>query len=95
MEDARDAARITSIDLLATVKNAVGDLDKVSRIVKVTGFVSSAPGFRQQPEVVNGASELFVEVFGERGKHARSAVGISQLPLGMSVEIEMVVEGQD
>lgn len=95
MEDARDAARITSINLLATVKNAVGDLDKVSRVVKVTGFVSSAPDSRGQPEVVNGALQLLVEVFGERGKHARSAVGVSQLPLGMPVEIEMVVEVQD
>jgi enamine deaminase RidA (YjgF/YER057c/UK114 family) len=95
LEDARNAAHITGINLLATLKNAVGDLDKVSRIVKVTGFVSSAPGFRQQPEVVDGASELFVEVFGERGKHARSAVGVSQLPLDMPVEIEMVVEVRD
>jgi enamine deaminase RidA (YjgF/YER057c/UK114 family) len=95
LEDARDAARITGINLLATVKEAVGSLDKVSRVVKVTGFVSSAPGFRGQPEVVNGASELFAEVFGERGKHARSAVGVSQLPLDMPVEIEMVVEVQD
>ena len=95
LEDARDAARTTSTNVLATVKNAVGDLDKVSRVVKVMGFVSSGPGFRGQPEVVNGASELFVEVFGERGKHTRSAVGVSRLSLGMPVEIEMVVDVQD
>jgi enamine deaminase RidA (YjgF/YER057c/UK114 family) len=92
LEEARDAARITGLNLLSSLKAAVGSLDKVSRVVKVTGFVASAPGFRAQPEVVNGASELFVEVFGEKGKHARSAVGVSQLPLDVPVEIEMVVE---
>jgi enamine deaminase RidA (YjgF/YER057c/UK114 family) len=95
LEEARDAARITGINLLTTLKSAVGSLDKVTQVVKVTGFVASAPGFHGQPEVVNGASELFVEVFGERGRHARSAVGVSQLPLDLPVEIEMVVEVAD
>jgi enamine deaminase RidA (YjgF/YER057c/UK114 family) len=95
LDEARDAARITGINLLTTLKSAVGSLDKVARVVKVTGFVASAPGFHGQPEVVNGASELFVEVFGERGRHARSAVGVSQLPLDLPVEIEIVVEVVD
>lgn len=95
LEEARDAARITGINLLAILRATLGSLDKVSQVVKVTGFVASAPGFRQQPEVVNGASELFIEVFGVKGNHARSAVGVSQLPLDMPVEIEMIVEVRD
>jgi enamine deaminase RidA (YjgF/YER057c/UK114 family) len=95
LEEARDAARITGLNLLAILKGTLGSLDRVTRVVKVTGFVASAPGFLRQPEVVNGASELFIEVFGERGNHARSAVGVSELPLDMPVEIEMVVEVRD
>jgi enamine deaminase RidA (YjgF/YER057c/UK114 family) len=92
VEEARDAARITGLNLLSTLRAAVGSLDKIARVVKVTGFVASAPGFCGQPEVVNGASELFMEVFGEKGNHARSAVGVSELPLNLPVEIEMIVE---
>jgi enamine deaminase RidA (YjgF/YER057c/UK114 family) len=95
LEEARDAARITGINLLAILRAALGSLDKVTQVVKVTGFVASAPGFRQQPEVLNGASELFIEVFSVEGNHARSAVGVSQLPLDMPVEIEMIVEVAD
>jgi enamine deaminase RidA (YjgF/YER057c/UK114 family) len=92
LDQAREAARITGMNLLTTLRAAVGSLDNIVRVVKVTGFVASAPGFSGQPEVVNGASELFLEVFGERGNHARSAVGVSQLPLNLPVEIEMIVE---
>jgi enamine deaminase RidA (YjgF/YER057c/UK114 family) len=80
------------LNLLSTLRSAVGDLDKIERIVKVTGFVASAPDFGQQPEVMNGASELLEEVFGEKGKHARSAIGVNELPRNIPVEIEMIVE---
>ena len=95
LEQGHEAARITMLNLLATLKAAVGDLDKIERIVKVTGFVASAPDFGQQPEVMNGASELLAEVFGEKGKHARSAIGVSELPRNIPVEIEMIVEVSD
>ena len=81
--------------MLSTLKYILGDLDRVKRIVKVVGFVNSAPDFTDQPAVINGASDLFVEVFGEKGRPARSAVGMVQLPLGIPVEIEMVVEIED
>jgi enamine deaminase RidA (YjgF/YER057c/UK114 family) len=80
---------------LATVKDELGDLKKVKRIVKVFGMVNAAPDFTDTPKVINGCSDLFVAVFGDRGRHARSAVGMSSLPSGMSVEIEMVVEIDD
>lgn len=92
IEDGYQSARQVGINLIGTLKQALGDLDRVQRIVKVVGFVNSAPSFTDQPAVVNGASDLFVEVFGDRGKHTRSAVGMSQLPGGIPVEIEMVVE---
>ena len=75
-----------------TLLNLLGGLDRVVRIVKVTGFVASAPGFTQQPAVINGASNLLVDVFGEHGKHARSAVGVAALPLGSPVEVELVAQ---
>ena len=81
--------------MLSTLKHALGDLDRIKRIVKVVGFVNSAPDFTDQPAVVNGASDLFVEVFGDKGRHARSAVGIVQLPGGTPVIIGMVVEIED
>ena len=81
--------------MLTTLKHALGDLDRIKRIVKVVGFVNSAPDFTDQPAVVNGASDLFVEVFGDKGRHARSAVGIVQLPGGTPVIIGMVVEIED
>ena len=92
IEDGYQSARQVAINLIGTLKQALGDLDRIQRIVKVVGFVNSAPTFTDQPAVVNGVSDLFVEVFGDRGKHTRSAVGMSQLPGGIPVEVEMVVE---
>ena len=92
IEDGYQSARQVAIGLIGTLKQALGDLDRIRQIVKVVGFVNSAPTFTDQPAVVNGASDLFVEVFGDKGKHTRSAVGMSQLPGGIPVEIEMVVE---
>ena len=92
VEDGYQSARQVAIGLIGTLKQALGDLDRIRRIVKVVGFVNSAPTFTDQPAVVNGASDLFVEVFGDKGKHTRSAVGMSQLPGGIPVEVEMVVE---
>jgi enamine deaminase RidA (YjgF/YER057c/UK114 family) len=93
VEQGYQAARRVGINLLASLKAEIGDLGRVRRIVKVLGMVSSAPGFGQQPEVINGFSDLMVQVFGEaRGKHARSAVGMAELPRNLAVEIEMVVE---
>ena len=92
IEDGYQSARQVAINLIGTLKQVLGDLDRIQRIVKVVGFVNSALTFTDQPAVVNGASDLFVEVFGDRGKHTRSAVGMSQLPGGIPVEVEMVVE---
>lgn len=90
-EQGRQAARLCALNALAAVDALVG-LDSVTRVVKVVGFVASAPGFNGQPGVVNGASELLGEVFGEAGAHARSAVGVSELPLDAPVEVELIVE---
>lgn len=90
-EDARVAARTCALNALAAIDSVVG-IDNVTRVVKVVGFVASAPGFTGQPGVVNGASELLGEVFGEAGVHARSAVGVSELPLDAPVEVELIVE---
>lgn len=87
-----DAARAAALVSLAALKAEIGSLDRVRRIVKVTGWVNSAPGFTRQPWVINGASDLLVEVFGEAGRHARCAVGANELPLDIPVEIDMVVE---
>jgi len=95
LEEGYQSARNTTLCLLSTIKNTIGDLDKVRRIVKLTGFVNCSEDFTDQPKVVNGASDLLVEIFGERGKHARAAVGMYQLPGGIPVEIEMVVEVED
>jgi enamine deaminase RidA (YjgF/YER057c/UK114 family) len=89
--DAKAAARSCALNALAAIDALVG-LDSVVRVVKVLGFVASAPGFTGQPGVINGASELLGEVFGEAGAHARSAVGVAELPLGVPVEVEMIVE---
>ena len=86
------AAKICTLNALAAIKNLIGDLDKIQQIVKVTGYVACVPTFTEQPAVVNGASEFLLELFGESGKHARSAVGMSSLPLNSSVEIELTVE---
>ncbi|WP_276848187.1 RidA family protein [Corynebacterium pyruviciproducens] len=90
-EEAYDLARTAALNALAAINNEV-DLDKVTRVVKIVGFVNSAPGFNAQPAVVNGASELMEEVFGEKGVHARSAVGVAELPMDAPVEIEIIVE---
>jgi enamine deaminase RidA (YjgF/YER057c/UK114 family) len=90
-EEGKALARICALNALAAVDSLVG-IDAVTRVVKVVGFVASAPGFNGQPGVVNGASDLLAELFGDRGSHARSAVGVSELPLDAPVEVELVVE---
>jgi enamine deaminase RidA (YjgF/YER057c/UK114 family) len=92
LDEGKAAARNTGLNLLAALKAEIGDLDKVKRIVKVLGMVNCPSDFTQQPQVINGFSDLMVEVFGEKGKHARSAVGVGSLPANIPVEIEMVVE---
>ena len=93
VEEAAEAAKLCAINIIAQVKQACdGDLDKVKRIVKLVGFVNGVPEFTDHPKVINGASDFMVEVFGEKGKHARSAVGAGSLPLNIAVEIEAVVE---
>jgi len=92
IEQGYEYARQTGLSLIAVMKAELGDLDRVTRIVKVLGMVNALPEFGHQPEVINGCSDLFVEVFGERGKHARSAVGLGSLPRGIPVEIEVIVE---
>jgi len=92
VEDANAAARLTTLALLATLKKEVGDLNKVKRIVRVAGFVNATDDFESQPQVLNGCSDLLVALFGDRGRHARAAIGAGSLPLGAIVEIEMVVE---
>ncbi|MGH7721978.1 MAG: RidA family protein [Candidatus Dormibacteria bacterium] len=89
---AHDLARLTALDLLASAAAALGSADAVAGVVRITGFVRSAPGFHGQPAVINGASDLFVELLGERGRHARSAIGVSELPLGAALEIEAIFE---
>lgn len=91
-EQGYQAARQTMMNLLAVLKDHIGCLDRVNKIVKLLAFVNSEQGFHDQPIVINGASDLLEEVFGENGQHARSAIGVSELPLGMPVEIEMIVE---
>ena len=92
LEDGRAAARTCAINVLAALKAELGDLSAVRRVVKVTGFVAGTPAFTDMPKVVNAASELFGEVFGDAGRHARAAVGVAALPLGVPVEVEAVVE---
>lgn len=91
-EEAYEAARITAINLLAILKNAIRNLDSVVKIVNLHGFVNSADGFVRQPMVINGASDLLLEVFGEKGKHSRCALSANELPFNTPVEIEMIVE---
>jgi enamine deaminase RidA (YjgF/YER057c/UK114 family) len=95
VEEGQQSARLVGLNLLASAREALGSLDRVRRIVKVLGMVNSADGFGDQPKVINGFSDLMVEVFGEAGRHARSAVGMAELPFGISVEIEMIVEVAD
>jgi len=92
LEQAQEAARFTGISLLASLKAEIGDLNKVKRIVKVLGMVNCTPDFTQEPAVINGFSDMMVKIFGENGRHSRSAVGVNQLPNNIAVEIEMIVE---
>ena len=92
VEQGKEAARLTGISLLGALKSEIGDLNKVKRFVKVLGMVNATPDFDKHPQVINGFSDLMVEVFGENGKHARSAVGMGSLPMNIPVEIEMIVE---
>lgn len=85
-------ARAVGIDLLAVMKSELGSLDRVARVVKILGMVNGTPDFADQPKVINGCSDLFVEVFGDKGRHARSAVGMGSLPMGIPVEIEAIIE---
>ena len=87
-----DAARLVMLNCLATLKAAIGSLDRVRRVVKLLGMVNGTPEFTEQPQVINGASDLLIAIFGDRGRHARSAVGMGSLPFNIAVEIEMVVE---
>ncbi len=89
LEEGRQAARMTALSILATLRAELGDLDRIARIVKVFGMVNVAPGFDQTPAVIDGCSDLLVEIFGEAGRHTRSAVGLAELPFGIAVEIEL------
>ena len=96
VEEAKEAARFVGLNVLSQLKTALdGDLDRVVRAVKLNGFVNSTPDFTHQPHVINGASELMIQVFGDAGRHARSAVGVAQLPFGVAVEIDGVFEVRD
>ncbi|KAG7386231.1 hypothetical protein PHYPSEUDO_000552 [Phytophthora pseudosyringae] len=94
-EQGYDAAHYVALSLMATLKQEVGDLDKIKRVVKLVGFVNCVEGFTQQPAVINGASDTIAKVFGDKGIHARSAVGTNALPLNVAVEIEAVVEVEE
>lgn len=91
LERAQEAARLCTLFALANLKNEIGSLDAVERVLKVTGFVASAPGFTSQPKVIDAASKLLGDIFGEQGRHARSAIGVAELPRGAAVEIEYVI----
>jgi enamine deaminase RidA (YjgF/YER057c/UK114 family) len=92
LEQARDAARATALSMLATVQAELGSLDRVKQVVKVFGMVNCAPGFNRTPEVIDGCSDVLVAIFGEAGRHTRSAVGMAELPFDICVEIEMVLQ---
>ena len=94
-EEGKAAAKLCVLNCLSAVKSVIGNLDKIKRVLKLTVFVNSAEGFTAQPKVANGASEFIGEIFGDAGKHVRSAVGVSELPLNSAVEIEMIVEIQN
>lgn len=95
VEDAVEGARMIVLNRLAVIRDEIGSLDKVKQIVTLTGFVNSEPDFTGHPQVVNGASELLVEIFGDKGKHSRTALGVAALPLNVAVEINMIVEVED
>lgn len=92
IEDAQKASRLCVINALAQLKSELGSLDKISKIIRVSGFVNSPPDFSEQPKVVNGASDLLFEIFGSKGQHTRIAVGVSSLPLNSAVEIDLIAE---
>ena len=92
MDDAKKSAKICAINILAQLKREIGSLDKITRIVKLSGFVNSAPEFTKHPLVINAASDMLFEIFGEKGKHARVAMGVASLPLGSMTEIDAIVE---
>jgi enamine deaminase RidA (YjgF/YER057c/UK114 family) len=92
VEEGYGAARLSAIAMIARLRDALGSLDRVRRIVKVTGYVNATPDFTQHPQVINGASDLLAEVFGEAGKHARAAIGVNSLPAGCPVEVELIAE---
>jgi enamine deaminase RidA (YjgF/YER057c/UK114 family) len=92
LDEGRRAARLTALSLLATVRAELGSLDRVRQVVKVFGMVNCAPGFNRTPEVIDGCSDLLVSVFGDAGRHTRSAVGMAELPFDIAVEIEMILE---
>ncbi len=92
VEQGYEAARLVMLNCLGTIKREIGDLDKVERIVKLLGFVNAPEGFRESPKVINGASDLLVQLYGENGRHARSAIGVAALPNEIAVEIEMIVQ---
>ena len=94
-EEAYLSSRDACLNCLAALKAKIGDLDKVKQVIKLVGFVNSAPGFNQQPAVINGASDLLHTLYGDQGRHARSAVGVAELPFNASVELEMVIELKD
>jgi enamine deaminase RidA (YjgF/YER057c/UK114 family) len=91
IEQGRDAARLAALSILAQAKAAVGDLDRIAQVVKLTGFVNATPEFVDHPQVMNGASDLMVEVLGDKGRHTRAAVGVSSLPLGCAVEVDAIL----
>jgi len=95
VEQGYQHARATGLEILAVIRHELGSLDKVKRVVKLLGMVNAVPEFQDHPKVINGCSDLFVEVFGDKGRHARSAVGMGSLPMGIPVEIEVIVEVQD
>ena len=92
IEIGQEAARLCTINALAQLKSSLGSLDRIKRVIKVTGFVNSDPSFADHAKIINGASDLLVNIFGEKGKHARSAVGVNSLPLNSTVELEFIVE---
>jgi enamine deaminase RidA (YjgF/YER057c/UK114 family) len=92
LEQGRDAARVSALNCLAALLTVIDSLDKVTQLVRVGAFVNSAAGFTQQPAVANGASDLFVEIFGDAGRHARTAIGVNELPAGFAVEVELIAE---
>ena len=92
IEQGAECARICALNCIAAVKSVIGDLNRIQRVVRLTGFVRGAEGFRDQPKVLNGASDLVLQIFGEKGRHSRLAIGTNDLPLGAPVEIDMIVE---